>query len=145
VPNQWTGPRPLLDRFAEKVASVEGSECLEWIGARGGSGSYGKFCIEHVRPAHPLTDYSHRVSYELFVGDIAEGMEVDHLCRNGMCVNPEHLEVVTPQENKARTTTTHCLRGHEKNEANLYVYPDGRRGYCRVCHREAAREFRALA
>jgi hypothetical protein len=133
----------LIDRFAEKVASVEGSDCLEWIGAKSGgrNNNYGKLGVEF----HPgnRQEYAHRVSYALFVGPLSDDLEVDHLCRNTSCVNPTHLEAVTPRENKARTKQTHCLRGHPKDEANLYMYPDGRRGYCRVCHKEAAREWRA--
>lgn len=44
----------------------------------------------------------HRVSYEVFVGPIPEGYEVDHLCRNKMCCNPDHLEAVTKAENNRR-------------------------------------------
>ena len=44
----------------------------------------------------------HRIAYELWVGPIADGMEIDHLCRTRNCVNPVHLEQVTSDENKRR-------------------------------------------
>ena len=60
----------------------------------------------------------HRLSYELFVGPIPEGLELDHLCRVKGCYNPDHLEAVTHQENTRRRSLakplkTHCKRGHE--------------------------------
>lgn len=46
--------------------------------------------------------FCHRISYELFKGDIPEGMTIDHLCYNHNCINPEHLEAVTSSENSRR-------------------------------------------
>ena len=45
---------------------------------------------------------AHRLAYEELVGPIPDGMELDHLCRNKMCVSPDHLEPVTREENLAR-------------------------------------------
>lgn len=50
--------------------------------------------------------YAHRAVWELLVGPIPEGIELDHLCRNPACCNPEHLETVTPTENKRRSRAT---------------------------------------
>jgi hypothetical protein len=79
------------------------------------------------------------------------GYELDHLCRNPGCVNPDHLEPVTHHVNILRgdapparaARQTHCLNGHPYNEANTYYYGPGKRSrYCRVCGREWRRRHR---
>lgn len=79
---------------------------------------------------------AHRVSYEAFVRPIPDGLEIDHLCRNRACVNPDHLEPVTAQVNNQRSPLTHgkethCPYGHAYDAANTYVR-SGRR-FCRTC------------
>jgi hypothetical protein len=76
--------------------------------------------------------YLHVWSYELFVGPIPEGLEVDHRCRVRYCFNPVCLEAVTHAENMRRSapaTATHCKRGHEFTD---YRAADGRRR-CVAC------------
>jgi len=85
---------------------------------------------------------THRVAYEAFVGPIPEGLQIDHLCKQRACCNPEHLEPVTCRENLLRGDTltaaeasaAHCKRGHPFDEANTYLRADrpGVRG-CRAC------------
>lgn len=81
---------------------------------------------------------AHRVSYEAFVGPIPEGLHIDHLCRVRACVNPLHLQPVTPLVNTRRgmnhnVLTSRCPQGHEYNEENTYRH--GGRRYCRPCKR----------
>ncbi|MBY4212857.1 HNH endonuclease [Rhodococcus fascians] len=77
------------------------------------------------------------------------GLQIDHLCRNRRCVNPDHLEAVTPQVNTLRSTAitavhavkTHCPQGHQYSVENTYVSSRGGR-HCRICRNEASRRHR---
>lgn len=75
---------------------------------------------------------THRLAYEAFVGPIPDGLQLDHLCRQRACCNPNHLEPVTCRENLLRgdtliateTAATHCKRGHEFTIENTYKRAD---------------------
>lgn len=114
------------DRWIEKTDS-----CWLWRGGLGASG-YGKY---KGRQAH-------RVIYEELVGPIPDGLQLDHLCRVLICVNPAHVEPVTDLENKRRrfALQTHCKRGHEFTEANTYTGCGARQ--CRTCQRYAVRRYK---
>jgi hypothetical protein len=114
--------------------------CWVWQGA---AGRYGRFKFDgRMYQAHVW-------SYLYFVGEIPEGHEIDHVCRNTLCVKPAHLEAVTHKENLLRAprqvTTinvkkTHCPRGHQYTGVNTY----GKR----ICHpcmriRDRARRSRS--
>lgn len=96
---------------------------------------------------------THRAAYELFVGDIPEGLVIDHLCRVPACCNPDHLEPVTHRTNMRRGTapsavtanTNRCKRGHELTADNTYRKRNGERN-CLLCKRTASRNwYRAKA
>lgn len=141
------------DRFMDKVDAT-GDGCWEWTAAKEDAG-YGIFSIARSR-----TRRAHRVSYELHVGPIPDGLVIDHLCRNKGCVRPEHLEAVTGAENVRRglggilrVPKSHCRHGHEYTEANKRMVNAG--GYpsytCRTCEslrndrrREARRAAKCL-
>lgn len=127
------GRRPPLDRFWAKVKKA--SDCWNWIGAMDSRG-YGNFYSGTKQVM------AHRASYEFFVGVIGPGLHIDHLCRNPSCVNPSHLEPVTPRENNMRGITpasinaskTECLRGHKFTEENTRMDINGQR-HCRSCQK----------
>lgn len=89
--------------------------------------------------------YRHRVVYEILVGPIPEGYEIDHLCRNRACYNPGHMEVVTHEENMQRmpphagwfARQSHCKYGHE------FDYWNGFQNVCKACNREKTARYRA--
>lgn len=84
----------LADRFWAKVEKSD--SCWLWTGALFPSNGYGALHLDGAAvPAH-------RVSYELNVGPIPDGLTIDHLCRVRACVRPDHLEPVTQAENLRR-------------------------------------------
>ena len=86
---------------------------------------------------------AHRFVYETVVGDIPDGLVLDHLCRNPICVNPDHMEPVTQAENMHRSgpaQKAHCANGHPYDEQNTYTRPTGQRD-CPACGRERTRRY----
>jgi len=129
----------LLDRLADRFAVDDG--CWEWTAGHM-KGGYG---IVRVDGRQCL---AHRVIYELLVGPIPEGKELDHLCRNTGCVRPSHLEPVKHRENVLRgeglaarqAKQTHCGKGHLLSGSNLRM--QGRKRVCRRCNMESCSRWR---
>lgn len=95
------GTDDIKKRFWEKVEKTE--DCWLWTGRVNPCGLGQMRIRSKSRGAQGGTRMdSHRLAYSLFVGSIPPGMEIDHLCRVPHCVRPEHLEAVTPKENRKR-------------------------------------------
>ena len=125
-------------RFWSKVEKTV--DCWLWVAADNGNGypvfsEGGENC------------YAHRYIYEQLNGLVPEELEIDHKCRVRNCVNPEHLEAVTHEENirRAYEHVTHCPKGHEYNEENTRILTRGNgRRQCKVCDRESSPRSRRV-
>ena len=145
--------RPLAEKFWEKVNKdgpipayrLDFDPCWIWTAAVNAKG-YG---VMGVKKGSTL---AHVISYNLHVGHVPSGMQIDHLCRVRNCVNPNHLEVVTPRVNVNRgfgptaihARKTHCPKGHPYSGENLYLYIGGiHKGnrQCRICGRDRQRAY----
>jgi hypothetical protein len=128
-------------RFWAKVEKTE--TCWLWTGHTSKSGGrYGKGGYGQYR-----SRMAHRLAWELIRGPIPEGLVLDHLCEVTRCVNPDHLEPVTTQENTRRhydpRRKSTCPQGHEFTAENTYVSPGRNCRFCRACNRVATARYLA--
>lgn len=147
-------PRPPIERFLAKVMHDGVTTCWHWSGSA--NPHYGSFAVDASK-AHAKRVGAHRFAYETFVGAIPDGKEIDHICRNKLCVNPAHLRAVTRQENLAaippqayqwmrkpvkRRPKSHCKRGHDLALHGKVVTENGGRE-CKLCRPLIYRRQRA--
>jgi len=123
---------------SEKI--YNGTPCWEWDHRR----THDQYGYLHLFGEH----YTHRAFYRYFIGNIPDGYEVDHLCRNRPCCNPLHTEAVPVLVNRKRRdeAATSCRRGHPFNEADTLVVASKTGGTfrkCRICSRERVKAFYA--
>jgi hypothetical protein len=115
--------------YRERIYPETNSGCWLWVGSNAPQG-YGQ----------SRQKAAHRLVYERLIEPIPEDLELDHLCRTPICVNPLHLEPVTHQENMRRmgrvrsAKITHCQRGHAFTPENTQTKVNGTRE-CRTCRR----------
>lgn len=140
---------PLEYRLMRQGSPEPMSGCWLWTGNVTPKG-YGYIGIGDKR-----TRSVHRTSYELFVGPIPAGLEIDHKCNVRCCVNPAHLEPVTRLENVRRSNwvkqyeiheraqKNFCTNGHPWTPENVYIYPSGQRA-CRLCSNMARKRRRSV-
>ena len=132
---------PIADRIRSSSSVDPATGCWVWNKYKNKEG-YGQigFRSGGKNQVHP----AHRISYTYLVGPIPPGLQIDHLCRNKSCVNPEHLEPVTQQENIRRRPLsgpqgrTDCPYGH----ANQVFDKRGLRR-CKTCAVIANRKWKA--
>lgn len=112
------------------------NECWLFAGYKNDNG-YGR--IFYTINGKTRYELAHRVSYETFVAPIPDEMVIDHLCSVRHCINPSHLEPVTPSQNTLRgkgvlvnKNKTHCSRGHAFTSENTVIRNNGWR-ICASC------------
>ena len=128
----------LLDRM------MIGDGCWHWTGSKSHNG-YGKFTFKKK------TITPHRAMYEMMVGSIPDGLQLDHLCRVRDCARPSHLEPVTNRENSLRgvaglvngareASKTHCPSGHAYDAGNTWLDKERGARHCRTCNRNRSKK-----
>jgi hypothetical protein len=141
-------PRPTIEQsFWERANKAEG--CWLWSGSLNDDG-YG--ILRRLS--------AHRYAYELLVGPIPDGMEIDHVCSVRKCVNPAHMEAVTHTENIRRSwvrgncenrrntlaemhkSKTHCPHGHALSGENLVFDTQSGARRCRICNNNKAARYK---
>lgn len=132
-----------IEQFLSRVAMPASYEqCWTWTGKPTQGTGYGRFRMEG------RTLKAHVAAYELAIGPVPEGLELDHLCRVRLCVNPLHLEAVTSRENACRAVAVrrrhvpanHCVNGHEMTPENTRYEATGKRRCCE-CSRAKHRRW----
>lgn len=136
-----TDQLPAFERFVRFLCEDPERGCWLWTGGRKSQMGYGEFCLYHGKVVS-----AHRWAYEHFRESIPAGFDLDHLCRNPICVHPWHLEVVTRQENLLRGRNhlrdkTHCPHGHPYSGDNLIIRKSDAGRLCRACRKAQQKAF----
>lgn len=138
-------PRTSATFAARVFANVETTASCWWWGGTLDQNGYG-ILGRGKRGAGNIA--AHRAVYELLVGPIPDGLVFDHLCRNHVCVNPDHGEIVTLEENIRRgfglsvlhAKRTHCKHGHPLDGMTGARGGRAKVRYCKTCAKQRSNE-----
>ncbi len=123
-----------IERFRELVGRNTPHECWEW-GGRVDKNGYG-FLQRQIDGKRIM---AHRLAWEAIYGPIPPGLQIHHICNAPLCMNPDHLSVLSPRGHSTlhhrAKRKTHCSRGHAFEGENLLIYPrNGKvQRMCRIC------------
>ena len=131
-----------IEQYINKNGPVfkeQNNRCWIWTGTRYRN-NYGNIWFKGKK------QLAHRVAYQLWVGNILDGLTIDHLCGVRPCINPSHLKATTIGDNIRRSglkgmaainaAKTHCAKGHKYTKENIYLKKNGGRE-CKACRRLA--------
>lgn len=137
----WSGlPKQIEDRIIPEPMSG----CWLWLGGlRDKKNGYGAVSWEGK------IYRTHKLVFHLLRYVVPSTLTIDHLCRNRLCCNPDHLEPVTQKINVHRgegvaarnMKKTHCPKGHEFDNENTYTWKNQR--FCRACHLVCTRQTKS--
>ena len=131
------------ERFHSKFIELPNG-CHQWQGPLDKDG-YGYFFLRRK------SRRAHRVAWYMQRGGIPEGMVINHICRNRWCVNPQHMQLLTPRENNLQDSNsipainarkTHCKNGQEFDKVQTVKSGKSYR-VCSICERDKARRLKA--
>ena len=133
--------KTLQERIEEKLCYM--GDCVIWTGCTIPQG-YGQIYLPTNTGRMQLV---HRVMYKLHYGSLDDTLQLDHICRNRICVNPGHLEPVSQSVNMKRAyrdnprpKPIYCRKGHEYTDSST-IHNHGTR-QCRICYNKWQREYR---
>ncbi len=108
MPTKGPAVRSVEERFWEKVNKEADGGCWEWNGAT--SFGYGEIYWAPKEEGGTVVRFAHIVAYELLIGPVPEGLELDHECDNTICVRPApgHVQPKTHRENIQRAKDKNC-------------------------------------
>ena len=135
----------LIKRLMNKITYNMITTCWIWTGSKVDNHKgliYGQIW------ANGKKELVHRVSYQLFIGNIPKNLTIHHLCKNPLCVNPFHLKTMPLRENiligngatAINAKKTHCPKGHLLTGKRLYRGKAGR--YCLQCNQAYNKQYR---
>lgn len=135
-------------RFAERYTINPITGCWNWMGSINGKGYAYLWVPDEIRnekrPGKGRTLQAYRLGWVWKYGPVPRGSDLHHICQNTICVNPDHLEVITRSDHMRKADTicgknllkTQCPKGHPYDKENTYTPPNRKARFCRRCERE---------